>query len=57
VPQQWIVGPTVLTVFLNDLDGGPECTLSKSASDTKVGEVVDTPDRFAAIQRNLHKLE
>ena len=45
VLQGWILGPAVLNIFLNDLNGGPGCTLSKFAGDTKLGQVVDMPDR------------
>ncbi|KAK4816506.1 hypothetical protein QYF61_017467 [Mycteria americana] len=57
ITTEWILGRTVLNIFLNDLDGGPESTLSKFAGDTKLGGVVDTPDRFAAIHRDLDRPE
>lgn len=49
VPQVWILVPMVFGIFLIDLDGGPECTLSNFAGNTNLGKVVDTPDRFVAI--------
>lgn len=44
---------TAFSIFLNGLDGGPESTLSSFAGVTDLGKMVDRPDRFAAIQRDL----
>lgn len=57
VPQGWIQSPVLYNDSINDLDDDAKCILSKSAEDSGLWEVINTPEVSATIQRFLGRID
>ncbi|CAM5146722.1 unnamed protein product [Natator depressus] len=57
VPQGLVLGLVLFNIFINDLDAGLHCTLSKFVDDTELGGEVDMLEGTDRIQSDLGTLE
>ena len=54
-PQRSVLGQVFFSIFINDIDIGIECPLSKFIVDTKLSDTVDTTEEKDFTQRNMDR--
>ena len=57
VPHRSVLGPVLLNIFINDIDSGIMCALSRFADNTKFNVAADLIEGRDPIQTTLERLE
>jgi hypothetical protein len=57
VPQGSVLGPLLFLVYVNDMDSGIGCNISKFADGTKIFNEVGSEDGYSSLQSSLDKLK
>lgn len=58
VSQGSVLRPTILfNIFINDIESEIECNFRKFVEDTKLYDVVDIPEGWNTIHRELYRLK
>ena len=56
VPQGSVLGPILFIIYINDIDEGIKCKISKFADDTKIANKVDSENERQLLQSDLNTL-